>query len=375
MKTIKAVKTCIETPWIGRVTTEKRFIPADGDILLCEKAPTANFFGRKIILPDDACTKDNNTAIYINRSDLTLLNDGDIVSITEDGEIHALWEESAPDNAIFTTDFCNSACIMCPQIPQGEPFSYFEQNVRMLELVRDSDKLATIGITGGEPTIFKDEIVKLLKLCSKKFPSVPVAMLTNGKNFDDFEFAKKCALANLRMTYCIPLYASYSDKHDYIVGSDGSFVRTINGIYNLIRLRQAIEIRVVILRQNYEDLPLIVDYIYQNMPFIVHVALMGMEITGMADTNCSSVWIDPSDYQRELREAVVRLRRYGLPFSIYNLPRCLLLRELWGFDEDSISSWKKTYLPVCETCCEKERCCGVFATSSKHSSNIKPIAE
>ena len=373
MKTIKTVKTCIETPWLGRVTKKKRFMPSDGDILLSDKLPLVNAFGRKFILPSDIDV-DNNTTVYVSHSDIARLNEGDIISITKEGEIHVLWEESSSDNAIFTTDFCNSACIMCPQIPKGEPFSYFEQNVKMLELVRNSDNLATIGITGGEPTIFKDEIVKLLELCSKKFPTVPIAILTNGKNFDDFDFAKQCALANYRTTYCIPLYASYSEKHDHIVGTKGSFIRTINGIYNLIRLRQSIEIRVVILRQNYEDLPLMVDYIYQNMPFVVHIALMGMEITGMADVNSTSVWIDPTDYQPQLKEAVIRLRRYGLPFSLYNLPRCLLARELWGYDEDSISSWKKSYLAVCDKCAEKERCCGVFATSSKHSPHINPIS-
>ena len=373
MKTIKTVKTCIETPWLGRVTKKKHFMPTDGDILLSDKPPLVNVFGHKLILPSNMDV-DNKTAVYVSRCDIARLNEGDIILITQEGEIHVLWEESASDNAIFTTDFCNSACIMCPQIPHGEPFSYFEQNVRMLELVRNSDNLATIGITGGEPTIFKDEIVELLKLCSKKFPSVPVAMLTNGKNFDDFDFVKQCALSNYRTTYCIPLYASYSEKHDHIVGAEGSFVRTINGIYNLIRLRQSIEIRVVILRQNYEDLPLIVDYIYQNMPFVVHIAFMGMEITGMADVNSTSVWIDPTEYQPQLKETVIRLRRYGLPFSLYNLPRCLLARELWGYDEDSISSWKKSYLAVCDKCAERDRCCGVFSTSSKHSPYINPIS-
>lgn len=347
-------------------------MPADVDILLSDKLPLLNAFGRKFILPSDS-DMNNNTTVYVNHSDIARLNEGDIILITKGGEIHVLWEECASDNAIFTTDFCNSACIMCPQIPKGEPFSYFEQNVRMLELVRNSDNLLTIGITGGEPTIFKDEIVELLELCSKKFQSIPVAMLTNGKNFDDFDFAKQCALANYRTTYCIPLYASYSEKHDHIVGTKGSFVRTINGIYNLIRLRQAIEIRVVILRQNYEDLPLIADYIYQNMPFVVHIALMGMEITGMADINSTSVWIDPTDYQPQLKETVIRLLRYGLPFSLYNLPKCLLARELWGYDKDSISSWKKSYLAVCDKCAVKERCCGVFATSSKHSPYINRV--
>jgi len=374
LKVFKGNFVDVKTPSIGRITKEKHFIISEGDICLTDKIPFMSLSKGLFIVPSDVTTKSSGRPIvYVSRNDFDVFKDGDIVRVNPNGEIHLLWEESSPDNVIFTTDYCNSACIMCPQVPTGEPFSYFQQNLRMLALVKNSKDLRNIGITGGEPTIFKNEILEILKICMKKFPSIPIAMLTNGKNLDDFDFAKSCALANSNTTFCIPLYASYSEKHDYIVGAEGSFERTINGIYNLIRLKQIIEIRIVILKHNYKDLPLLIDYIYHNMPFVNHVALMGMEITGMAESNCADVWVDPIIYQNELKTAVIKLRRYNIPSSIYNLPRCLLPKELWGYDKDSISSWKKIYLEKCSACIEKERCCGIFATSSRHSESITPI--
>lgn len=375
MKIFKGTPINFKYPYIGRITKKRHIILSDGDMFLTTKIPLLPLSGGLYVLPDDVKHKDNNKQIvYLCRADFETLKEGDIAKIVSDGSIQILWEESSSDNVIFTTDFCNSDCIMCPQISRGNLFSYFEQNLRMLSLIKRSQNLHNIGITGGEPTIFKDEILEILKQCHSKFPSVPVAMLTNGKNLDNFEFAKNCALVNPKITFCIPLYSSYSEKHDYIVGSEGSFEKTIGGIYNLTRLRQNIEIRIVILKQNYRDLPTLIDYIYYNMPFVTHIAIMGMEITGKAQSNYEAVWIDPISYQGELKNAVLRLRRYNLPFSIYNLPRCLLAKELWGYDRDSISEWKKVYLEQCHSCQEMERCCGVFATSSKQSPYINPIS-
>lgn len=373
MKTIKGKPTCIKAPILGRVVTGKNVNLNKHNILLSEQKPLFAGFGNLVILPESVNLKDNHVAIQVSRSDFDSLKEGDILSVNTDGTIQVLWEESSNDNLIYTTDFCNSSCIMCPQIPQGKPYSYFEQNKKIISLVKDHKLLKTIGISGGEPTIFKDEIVSLLDICQKKFPLSPVAMLTNGKNFDEFDFAKKCAMSNRNVTYCIPIYASYEENHDYIVGSKGSFQRTIKGIYNLIRLKCPIEIRTVIMRQNYKELPMLIDYIFQNLPFVVHVALMGMETTGMAKNNLEDVWIDPIDYMNELRTSVLKLRRNNLNFSIYNIPRCLLAKELYGFDRDSISAWKKSYLEQCGECSEKNNCCGIFATSVKHSTNIKPI--
>lgn len=246
-------------------------------------------------------------------------------------------------------------------------------NKRILSLVQETDKVEHVGITGGEPTICLDNVVEILQTCKDKFPNAAISLLTNGKLLADFDQAKKLADANQNVMYCIPLYAPTDFEHDYIVGCPGSFEQTILGIYNLARLKCPVEIRIVVIKQNYKRLADLAEFIYRNMSFMVHVAIMGMETAGVAKENLDSVWIDPKDYQEELSNCIVEMHRRALNVSIYNLPHCLLPKKLWGFARDSISGWKKTYLEQCVLCYVKECCAGTFATSVKQSNYIAPI--
>jgi hypothetical protein len=85
------------------------------------------------------------------------------------------------------------------------------------------------------------------------------------------------------------------------------------------------------------------------------------------------VWVDPIDFGERLAEAVQHLHRRNMNVSVYNLPYCLLPERTWPFARDSISDWKKTYLPVCDGCVKRAECSGVFATSELVSEKISPI--
>ena len=100
----------------------------------------------------------------------------------------------------------------------------------------------------------------------------------------------------------IPLYSDIDVKHDYVVQAKGAFDETILGLYNLARCEVPIEIRVVVHKQTYRRLPQLAEFIYRNLPFASHVALMGMEMFGYVHLNLDTLWIDPFDYQRELKK-------------------------------------------------------------------------
>ena len=73
-----------------------------------------------------------------------------------------------------------------------------------------------------------------------------------------------------------------SELEAFLKEVKGSFQQTIKGLYNLAQYKQKIEIRIVILKQNYRKLKDIAEYIYRNLPFVTHIALMGMEYHGRA---------------------------------------------------------------------------------------------
>ena len=154
----------------------------------------------------------------------------------------------------------------------------------------------------------------------------------------------------------------------------GAFDQTMQGLYQLARHDQSVEIRVVLHALTVPRLGELVEFIYRNLPFACHVALMGLEITGFTIPNLESLWIDPHDYQAELQAAVEYLSIRGMYVSIYNHPLCVLPRPLWKFARRSISDWKNVYLEVCQNCGVRDLCGGFFKSAvRRHSGYLRSV--
>jgi hypothetical protein len=103
---------------------------------------------------------------------------------------------------------------------------------------------------------------------------------------------------------------------------------------------------------------------------------MGLENTGFALANQDLLRIDPLDYRKDLTEGVGILSSAGVRVSVYNLPLCLLDREVWPFATQSISDWKRAYLPICTTCTVRDRRAGFFSTGRvRESRGVHALTE
>ena len=148
----------------------------------------------------------------------------------------------------------------------------------------------------------------------------------------------------------------------------------MQGLYNLALFHQRIGIRIVVHKQTYKRLPQFADYIYHNFPFVAQVAFMQMETTGLAKENIDQLWIDPYDYNTELREAVLLLADRGMKPYIYNAQLCVLPEDIRCYAQQSISDWKDIYIPECEGCVLRGQCAGFFESNREaHSSHIKKV--
>ncbi|MBU1230998.1 MAG: His-Xaa-Ser system radical SAM maturase HxsC [Proteobacteria bacterium] len=299
----------------------------------------------------------------------------DVVSIAPDGDIRFLWETGSRNNALLLTEACNCRCLMCPQPPK--PF-----DARQVKVAGDVLELSAPGftgeicLTGGEPTLCGDRLFEILVKCGERHPQASLMMLTNGKRFSEFDFAKRFAGVGADVKVAVSLHADVDTLHDRIVGSTGSFRKTQQGLYNLAKFGQCIEIRVVVSRLNHERLVQIARHIYRNYPFVAHVTFMALEITGHARDNHAAVWADPFGYGDTLEKALHELHRAGLRVSAYNHPLCLLPKAAWPFARKSISTWKNSYEPVCGDCSMRTECCGIFTTSGTDlSPHLKSISE
>jgi hypothetical protein len=98
-----------------------------------------------------------------------------------------------------------------------------------------------------------------------------------------------------------------------------------------------------------------------------------METTGNANDNLDDLWIDPYDYNEELKEAVFLLSDRKIPVYVFNAQLCVLPESVRPYAVNSISDWKDIFLPECDECKLRQQCGGLFASNQKHhSKHINP---
>ena len=151
----------------------------------------------------------------------------------------------------------------------------------------------------------------------------------------------------------IPLYGAEPARHDYVVQAEGAFNETVRGILNLGQLRQRIEIRVVLHKQTAPVLPEIAEFIASNIPFVDQVALMGLEMIGLARANIAELWIDPTEYADELVEAVTLLDRSRIHTMIYNHQLCLIAASMWPLRSGRSATGRTSTTPSASTAVSK----------------------
>ena len=307
--------------------------------------------------------------------ELAHLSAGDIIHVPADARrVTVLWKNSARHNALLLTEQCDNYCLMCSQPPKERDDTWlFDRARKVISLLPASAR--SLSLTGGEPTLHAGALIGLLEHCQQVAPELSIHLLSNGRRFADPAFARRyAAVGPADIMAGIPVYAPEPGLHDFIVQAAGAFNETIHGILNLASLGQAVEIRVVVQRHTVPVLAGLATFIVRNLPFVAQVALMGLEMTGLARPNSALVWADPADYQRELAEAAGILVTAGIPARIYNHQLCVLDQRLWPYAVRSISDWKNDYLDICRSCSVRDACGGVFTTSGNRlSQHLRPV--
>ena len=263
---------------------------------------------------------------------------------------------------------------MCSQPPKKvDESSIIEGHLRHINLIPNVPE--RLGITGGEPTLLGDGLIRILIRLKERFPETPLLMLSNGRMFAYKDFARKVAgVEHPCFTTAIPLYSSTAAQHDYVVQVKGAFDQTIQGLYNAAEDGLRIEIRVVLHKQTIPGLINLMNYIYRNLSFVDHIALMGLENMGYVKKNWDLLWIDPLDYADVLEQAVRYMWYRRINVSVYNLPLCVIPKTIWAFARQSISDYKNIYLEECNQCKARKHCSGLFQSGeSRHSRGIRAL--
>jgi His-Xaa-Ser system radical SAM maturase HxsC len=314
--------------------------------------------------------------IYIVGEDYDYVGEGDIVRLNPTTDyISSLFRRNSNHNTVLLTERCNNYCLMCSQPPKNSDDTWLiEEAFELINLVPNQTQ--RLGFSGGEPTLYGMRFVELIQHAKNYLPSTSLDVLSNGRAFKDERFAQALGnVAHQDLMIGIPIYSDDPVRHDYVVQAKGAFDETIQGILNLKRFGQKVEIRIVIHKETLPRLVQTCEFIARNLLFVDHVALMGLEITGFTRANLGLLWTDPFEYKDILSEAVNLLTSYGLNTSVYNHQLCTVNADVLPAYRQSISDWKNEYIDKCESCTRKSECGGFFssAVQYRHSDFITPF--
>jgi His-Xaa-Ser system radical SAM maturase HxsC len=369
MKQIYGAAYNVSEDIVGRITFGNCNPFARSNEILVSDNVSKAAFGYSAIITTHPIVP-GNTKPYVLIDSIEDFHEGDVVVLNQKGEIIFVYEITSCHNAIMATERCNHRCIMCPQPPVLQEKDKTQFNLKLISLMDTQE----IGITGGEPTLIGDKLFILIRQIQKQLPKASISILSNGVKFADKEYAMKLAKCRHQdLQIDIPLFSDITEEHNRIVGAN-TFYKTVQGLYNLALFRQRIGLRIVVHKQTYKRLPQFADFIYHNFPFVSQVAFMQMETTGLAKENFDDLWIDPYDYNEQLREAVLLLADRGMKPYIYNAQLCVLPEDIRCYAQQSISDWKDIYIPECEGCALKGQCAGFFESNRQaYSTHIRKI--
>jgi len=265
---------------------------------------------------------------------------------------------------IPTWNKCNNRCLMCTNTESmrrayvfnyDSVINYFEQEIQK----RKIKNLQTIGLTGGEPTIFP-EFFRIINYIRQKYPGANIKLLTNGRMLTYDDFRKKC-LTFRNIDFIIPLHGYNAKSHDRVTQTSGSFYQTIEGLKKLFLERKAdqkIEIRIVATRLNFKIIPQILKLIKEKFSGADRVVLIFLEFEGAAKLNKNKVGIT---YQ-EIQPLFWQIKEYFKVFKdfrLYHFPLCVLKPDFWLYTWRTLPEEEITFLPECQKCLLKKYCLGI----------------
>ena len=297
--------------------------------------------------------------------------DGDVVTVDPArGSAERLIRAGSRHNTFLATERCDQLCVMCSQPPKKTHLDRFEEFTQASMLAPAGE---TIGISGGEPTLYKDDLFTLIETVGSARPDLSFHVLTNGQHFEETDIARLQTECFANATWGIPLYSHVPERHDAIVKKAWAFDRLLESLRHLLNAGSKIELRTVLLQDNVSDLPGLARFVAAHLGFVVQWSIMQLENIGFAKNRFSKLYVDHTQSDQRLYEALDIAELFGVPAKLFNFPRCSIDERYRGYAVASISDWKRKYPDACNNCREQSLCSGFFEWHPESMLEVSPL--
>jgi His-Xaa-Ser system radical SAM maturase HxsC len=284
--------------------------------------------------------------------------DGDVVLVQPlAGRIERLLRAGSPHNTLLVTERCDQLCVMCSQPPKKthvDRFAYLEEACLLAE------PGSLIGITGGEPTLYKDELCGMIERVLGARADLEFHVLSNGQHFSRDDVERLRDPIYRRVSWGIPLYAAEPERHDRIVGKAGAFERLQESFAHLLLAGARIELRTVLLGANLGALPSLARTVAARLRFVEVWSIMQLENIGFAKNRWPELYVDHRASFGPIATALDHATLHGVRAQLFNFARCTVPAPYRHLAAASISDWKRKYALACADCHERSQCSGFF---------------
>src|SRR4051794_4781227 len=276
---------------------------------------------------------------------------GDVLFVDPRAAVAFRWIRArSRHNTLLVTERCDQLCVMCSQPPKKTHHDLFRF---IREAVLLAPRGADIGLSGGEPTLYKDDLYRLVRDVSEARPDVSFHILTNAQHFTPADIPQLRAPPFRNVLWGVPLYSARARAHDEIVGKAGAFDALLDSLSVLMRSAATVELRTVVLAQNHEALPDLARFVGTHLGFVRVWAIMQLENIGYARRRWDKLFFDHSTRFDTLAEAVDLAASRSIPVQLYNFPRCTVPSPYRHLAGATISDWKQRFTVECRECSER----------------------
>lgn len=323
---------------------------------------------------------DHEGATYAGRNGIVAIDgasadelDGDIVIVDPiGGRVERILRRGSGHNTLLVTERCDQLCLMCSQPPKK---THVDRFALFTEACLLAEAGSLIGVSGGEPTLYKSDLLAMVERVLGERPDLEFHILTNGQFFDEDDVERLRSRLYDRVSWGIPIYAPDATLHDRIVGKEGAFAGLEESMALLARAGARIELRTVVVTDNVGALPSLARYVAKRLRFVEAWSIMQLEHIGFARNRWASLFFDHGKDFSAIGAAIDHATLHGVRAQLFNFPRCTVPSDWRHLARASISDWKRRYADACAPCRERDACTGFFEwhPAEQSEAGVKPL--
>lgn len=282
---------------------------------------------------------------------------------------------------LSTGHYCNQRCTFCHAVEHDIQVSHSIAGSRVKQAAKG--RFTGILFSGGEPTIRKDLNALMRKTSELEMES---GLISNGRMFAYENYTRGAVEAGLREVH-VSLHGGTESVHDRMVGVEGAWKNTTQGIHHLLNYGVCVNVNYVVCEENYRDLDNYLELLGDLPIERIRISLVFPKGRARDDLDQLPNLAGVTDYVRDFAARHPSQRNLhfdGFPGCLHpqgtpavDLLECdiVAMQEAWELSWHPTDQGNARHFGACRACSDVSICAGVHEAylTQQSTSPLKPV--